>query len=145
MSTTALDANLTSAVGALNATNLIDTVDTSHDVTIFAPNNAAFEAVGSALANLSTDDLSSILKYHVVKGTVGYSTTLTNDTLQTIGGKNVTIRVENGTVWVDSAKVVTPDLLVANGVVHIIDKYALSPVILQSSPALINRQCAQPK
>jgi uncharacterized surface protein with fasciclin (FAS1) repeats len=57
-----------------------------------------------------------------VTGTVGYSPLLTNTTLKTVGGGNVTITVENGTVFVNSAKVVTPNVLVANGVVHVIDR-----------------------
>jgi uncharacterized surface protein with fasciclin (FAS1) repeats len=92
-------------------------------VTIFAPNNAAFQAIGSTLANASTQELVSLLEYHVVNGTVGYSSSLSNNTsLATLGGNNVTITVENGEVFINSAKVVTPDVLVSNGVVHVIDK-----------------------
>ena len=58
----------------------------------------------------------------VVNGTVGYSSKLMNNTmLQTMSGANLTITTNNGTVFVDSAKVVTPDVLVANGVIHVID------------------------
>jgi len=42
--------------------------------------------------------------------------------LTTMNGMNLTITVDNGTVFVNSAKVVTPNILVANGVVHVIDK-----------------------
>lgn len=52
---------------------------------------------------------------------MGYSTLLSNTTLPTVGGGNVTIRVENGSVFVNSAKVIIPDVLVANGVVHVLD------------------------
>lgn len=91
-------------------------------MTIFAPSNAAFQAIGSALPNLTTDQLTSILTYHVVQGTVGYSSLLRNTTLKTVGGGNVTITVQGGSVFVNSAKVIVPDVLVANGVVHVIDK-----------------------
>ncbi len=56
-----------------------------------------------------------------MKGTVGYSTILTNTTLTTVNGEKVTITIEGGNVYVNSAKVITPDVLVANGVVHVID------------------------
>ena len=108
---------------ALNATNLISTVNGLKDVTIFAPSNAAFGAIGSALPGLSTSQLTSILTYHVVVGTVGYSSLLSNTTLTTVNGGNVTITVEDGSVFVNSAKVIIPNILVANGVVHVIDKY----------------------
>ena len=120
---TAIAANLTSLAGALTTANLVSTVDDLHDVTIFAPSNAAFQAIGSAVGSLSTSQLTSILEYHVINGTVGYSSGLTNTTLKTVGGGSVTITIENGTVFVNSAKVIVPNVLVANGVVHVIDKY----------------------
>jgi len=52
---------------------------------------------------------------------VGYSSLLTNTTLKTANGASVTISIINGSVFVNSAKVITPDVLVANGVVHVID------------------------
>jgi uncharacterized surface protein with fasciclin (FAS1) repeats len=42
---TAVDSNLTALAGALTATNLLSTVDTLRDVTIFAPSNVAFQAM----------------------------------------------------------------------------------------------------
>jgi uncharacterized surface protein with fasciclin (FAS1) repeats len=119
---TAVAAGLTSLAGALTTANLVSTVNGLKDVTIFAPSNAAFEAIGSAVGSLTTDQLTSILTYHVVVGTVGYSTTLTNTTLKTVNGGSVTITVEDGSIFVNSARVIIPDVLVANGVVHVIDK-----------------------
>jgi uncharacterized surface protein with fasciclin (FAS1) repeats len=121
VSETAIEANLTSVAGALISADLVETVDGLTDVTVFAPNNAAFEAIGSALPNLTTEDLTSILEYHVVQGTVGYSTTLGNVSLQTVQGTNLTITVIDDEVFVNSARVVVADVLVANGVVHVID------------------------
>lgn len=80
VSTTALAAGLTALAGALGATSLTSTVDTTKDVTIFAPSNAAFAAIGSALGTLDVATLSSILQYHVVAGTVAYSSSLSNGT-----------------------------------------------------------------
>jgi uncharacterized surface protein with fasciclin (FAS1) repeats len=118
---TAAAANLTALAGALTQANLVSTVDSLHDVTIFAPSNAAFQAIGSAVGTLSTAQLAQILEYHVINGTVGYSSSLTNSTLMTVSGGSVTITIENGTVYVNSARVIVPDVLVANGVVHVID------------------------
>jgi uncharacterized surface protein with fasciclin (FAS1) repeats len=121
VSTTAVAANLTSLVGALTEAELVETVDTTPDLTIFAPSNMAFQSIGSALGNVSKEDLTSILTYHVVEGTVGYSSDLSNTSLTTLNGANVTISVDNGTVYVNSAMVIIADVLVANGVVHVID------------------------
>ena len=122
ISTTAIEAGLSAAAGALTDTNLVSAVDSLTDVTVFVPNNAAFQAIGSAVGNLTMAQLSSILEYHVINGTVAYSTDLANGTtIKTLQGNDVTITIMNGTVFVNSAQVVTPDVLVANGVVHVID------------------------
>ena len=80
--------------------------------------------IASALENATTEDIASVLAYHVISGTVAYSSGLENGTVvETLGGGNVTITIDGeGGVWVNGAKVVTPDVLVANGVVHVIDK-----------------------
>jgi uncharacterized surface protein with fasciclin (FAS1) repeats len=113
---------LSSLRGALNATNLLDTANNTPNLTIFAPNNAALQAIGSGLANLTTEQISSVLTYHVVPGILGYSSGLTNGTvLPTVNGTNLTVTINNGRVFVNNARVITPDVLVANGVVHVID------------------------
>ena len=61
---TAIAAGLSGLAGALTSAKLVDTVDSLSDVTIFAPSNAAFEAIGSALPNLSAPELANILEYH---------------------------------------------------------------------------------
>lgn len=54
--------------------------------------------------------------------------------LKTMCGANVTITMNNGTIFVNSAKVVTPDILVANGVVHVIDN-VLNPNMTMAMPS----------
>merc|ERR1712093_920478 len=132
-SNTAGALNLTSLADALTSADLVETVDGLSDVTIFAPSNEAFQAIGSALPNLSTEALSSILTYHVVQGTVGYSSILTNTTLETVNGESVTISIVNGSVFVNSARVTVPDVLIAGGVVHVIDS-VLNPNNTSAAP-----------
>jgi len=123
-SDTLTTAGLSSLRGALNQTDLIEAVDTTPDVTIFAPSNEAFRNIGSALANISNEDLASVLTYHVVNGTVGYSSGLENNTvLTTLNGANLTITIgDEGRIFVNNARVTIADVLVANGVVHVIDE-----------------------
>ena len=124
ISDTLTTANLTGLRGALNATNLLEAVDTVPDVTIFAPSTEAFRDIGSALANATTEEIASILTHHVVNGTVGYSSGITNGTvLTTLNGQNLTITIgDEGRIFVNNARVTIPDILVANGVVHVIDE-----------------------
>ncbi|KAI9715773.1 MAG: hypothetical protein M1812_005772 [Candelaria pacifica] len=134
VSSTALDTNLTALYGAVNASGLMETVNTTPDLTIFAPNNAAFQSIGSALGNLTKQQIASILSYHAVNGTVGYSSTLMNGTsLKTLAGNNVTITKNGDNVFVNSAKVLVADVLVANGVIHVIDN-VLNPNMTMATP-----------
>jgi uncharacterized surface protein with fasciclin (FAS1) repeats len=130
ISTTAATAGLTASVGAFIVADSLDILDYSDDVTAFIPDNQAVASVASALENMTTSDLANIMKYHVVQGnwpdfyigTRGW-TFGQNMTLTTMNGENITIKTgSDGTTYVNSAQVVTPNLLVANGVVHVIDK-----------------------
>ncbi|KAF8854510.1 Fasciclin-domain-containing protein [Acephala macrosclerotiorum] len=121
----AVDSQLTALAGALTQTKLVSAVDGLKDVTIFAPSNAAFEAIGSAASSLSTTQLSSILEYHVINGTVGYSpllmTGLANETFPSLMGTELTVEATDKKVFVNSAQVTITDIIVANGVMHVIN------------------------
>jgi len=54
--------------------------------------------------------------------------------LKSMAGMNLTITMNNGTIFVNSAKVVTPDVLVANGVIHVIDN-VLNPNMTMAMPS----------
>lgn len=129
VSSTALTAGLRSLVGAVTQADLATTLDGLEDVTIFAPYDEAFAAIGSATGDLSEEQLAQILQYHVVQGTVGYSSGLSNTSLETVEGSDLQITVGDDGVFVNNAKVIIPDVLVANGVVHVIDGY-----VTQSDP-----------
>jgi len=100
---------------------LTDTLDTASDITIFAPSNLAFAAIGGTAANLTTAQLTDILSYHVINGTIAYSSSLGNGSVATLGRDNVTITVTDGAVFVNGARVINADVLVAGGVMHVID------------------------
>lgn len=113
---------LTSALGALVATNLADTVDTVEDLTIFIPNNDAFVGAASAFANASEETLASVLKYHAVTGATVFASDIKNGTTKTLNGNELRLSVgTDGTVYVNNAKVVLPNIILSNGVAHIID------------------------
>lgn len=126
-------ANLTALVGAVQFANLTAPLAALSNVTIFAPTNEAFNAIGSLAPNLTAQVVAPLLQYHVIPNTLGYSSVLQNGTLTTANGQTLTITIINGTVFVNSAKVVTPNVLVANGVVHVIDN-VLNPANSTAAP-----------
>lgn len=113
---------VSAAIGALTATDLVQTVDTIADLTIFVPNNEAFTGAASAFANASIETLTNVLTYHAVAGAVVFASDVTNTTVATVNGNDITLSVgTDGTVYVDNAKVIFPNIILSNGVAHIID------------------------
>jgi transforming growth factor-beta-induced protein len=113
--------NLTSFEGALYAANKLPSDSTTQSLTFFAPWNEAFQALGPAISSMTSDELAQIMDYHTVPQLV-YSTGLTNGTKYlTAQGENITIRHSGNNVYINSAQLLQSDILIANGVIHMID------------------------
>jgi transforming growth factor-beta-induced protein len=125
-SNSALDSQLTALTGALTQTSLVSAVNSLKDVTIFAPSNAAFQAIGSATSALTTMQLANILEYHIINGTVGYSSLLmmglANESFPSLIGTTLMVEEVGMKVFVNSAQVTIADIIVSNGVMHVINK-----------------------
>lgn len=93
------------------------------DNTIFIPNNEAFENIGSILRATNQSSLAQVLSYHVVPGRILFSTALGNASAPTLLGKSdlQTTVFPDGSAFVNEAKVVLPNIILYNGVAHIID------------------------
>lgn len=137
---------LTSFLGAtnyhpLNGTTigLAKLLNETTDLTIFAPNNAAMELVNSALTSLAADPTAfqSLLEYHVIVGNGGpwYSTQFTENgtTLQTLNGGAISISFSSNSYFVNGARILTSDLLIDGGVMHVLDN-VLSPSSADAKP-----------
>ena len=94
-------------------------------LTVFAPDDAAFTALATALGTdipglLALPNLADILTYHVLGSTV-LSAAVTNGAIvQPLSITNTLklTRTSGGNVFVNQAQVMAPDLTAANGVVH---------------------------
>jgi len=130
------DLNGTSFIEALNRTGLREEVELLKDTTYFVPKNAAFELVAGSLSSLTTEELTQVLKYHIVPGTLGYYSTLENGTtLTTLQGQDLKVFVnEAEEMFINGAGVSSVDVTVANGVVVIIDN-VLNPKAGVQPPA----------
>ncbi len=118
-------AELSTLVTALQTAGLVEALQADGPFTVFAPRDAAFEALGSTTVSalLAEDNraaLTDLLTYHVVSGRFTAAELAGGAVLPTLAGKS--LRVEGGGgVSVDGAAVVTADLEAGNGIVHVID------------------------
>jgi transforming growth factor-beta-induced protein len=133
------DSNFSILVSALSKAGLVNTLDGAGNFTVFAPTNAAFNALFadlgvSGIADIPVETLTPILLYHVL-GEEKKASMLTSgyySSLSTSQSNNVTMLVEVGAdVRINnSSKVVVADVDVTNGVIHAIDKVLLPPTVV---------------
>ena len=111
--------------GAVDSVGLSNALDIAlPDLTIFIPINDAFNAIGSVVAGADAETLTSVLQYHVIPDTIAYSQSLSNITVPTLSGDDLTISVTlDGDIFVNQARVIFPNILIDNGVAHVIDRY----------------------
>ena len=121
----AIDNGFTSLTAAVVKAELLPALTNPlTKLTVFAPTNTAFDNLATALGTdlngvLAHPQLADILLYHVIGDEV-LSTELTNGAVPTLNGQDVTISLMGG-VMVNTSNVTLADLVVSNGVVHVID------------------------
>jgi uncharacterized surface protein with fasciclin (FAS1) repeats len=116
--------NFETLVTAVQAAGLVETLKGDGPFTVFAPTDAAFEAIpdDDLEALLADEDkLTAVLTYHVVPGKVMAADVMGLDTATTVQGSDVDIQVVQGGVQVDGANVVQTNIEASNGVIHVID------------------------
>lgn len=118
-------------VAAVKAAGLVETLQGEGPFTVFAPTNAAFDAlpegtVETLLKPENKEKLKAILLYHVVPAKV-MAADVAPMKVATAGGAEATITVDGDTVMIDAAKVVKTDIIASNGVIHVIDKVIMPP------------------
>jgi len=94
------------------------------NLTFFVPNSAAaLSHFTNTTTNMNADELTALFNYHIIPDFVGYSPSLLNGTvLKTLQGSSLTITRNGSDIFVNSAKITTPDYMVVNGVIHVIDR-----------------------
>jgi uncharacterized surface protein with fasciclin (FAS1) repeats len=118
---------VTTLVTAIKAAGLVDALKGPGPFTVFAPTNAAFAklppgTVDDLLKPENKDKLRSILLYHVHAGDAIMAKDVKTMNLSTMNGKSLSVVLEpDGTVMVNDAKVVKPNIVCSNGVIHWID------------------------
>ena len=111
---------------ALTAAGLVDTLKGKGPFTVFAPTDEAFAklpagTVESLLKPENKAKLVRLLTYHVVAGKVMAADVVKVTSAKAVSGDTIAVKVANGGVTVDKAKVVKTDIAASNGVIHVID------------------------
>ena len=119
-------------VAAVKAAGLVETLKGPGPFTVFAPTDAAFAklppgTVESLLKPENKEKLVAVLTYHVVPGKVMAADVVKLTEAPTVQGSKAKVKVENGAVMIDNAKVVKTDIETSNGVIHVIDAVILPP------------------
>ena len=129
---TAASANpvLSTLVAAVKAAGLVDTLNSATNITVFAPDNAAFAKIPPAtlksiLANKA--ELTKILTYHVAGASYTASQLASGMAIKTLEGGTVTAALKSGTYTVNGAAVVCGNVKTANATVYIINTVLTPP------------------
>jgi len=126
------NADFSTLVGAVKTAGLVDTLSGKGPFTVFAPTNAAFDALPEGLLEKlllpeNVAVLTAILTYHVVPGKV-MSADVTAGDVATVEGSTIAITTDGG-VKVNGANVVSVDVAASNGVIHVIDQVIVPPTV----------------
>lgn len=106
---------------------LAETLAGNGPYTVFAPDNAAFEASGitsATIQSLSAETLREILLYHTVSGRVMAANVPAgpNAAVETANNDPFYLTKNNAGVFVNGTKVKQADVAADNGVIHVISK-----------------------
>ncbi len=133
--TAVADGRFTTLVTAVQAAGLVDALKGAGPYTVFAPTDDAFAklpagTVESLLEAGNLEQLKSILLYHVVEGKVMAADVTGLSAAPTLAGKDLSIKMDMGSVYINDSKVIITDIETSNGVIHVIDTVLLPPADL---------------
>ena len=129
---TAASANpaLSTLVAAVKAAGLVDTLNSASNITVFAPDDAAFAKIPPAtLKKVLADkaELTKILTYHVAAARYTPDQLASGPAIKTLEGATVMPSMMGGTYEVNKANVVCGNVQTANATVYIIDTVLTPP------------------
>ncbi|MGW6504408.1 fasciclin domain-containing protein [Nonomuraea angiospora] len=109
---------------AVKTADLQKKLNSARHLTLFAPNNQAFQAIPAKTRDklmANKQELTKVLSYHAVQGRMTPAE-LKSATLKTLQGGELTVKGSPGTLTVNDAKVVCGNVQTRNATIYIIDK-----------------------
>jgi uncharacterized surface protein with fasciclin (FAS1) repeats len=141
------NADFSLLVEALTKADLATTLKGVGPYTVFAPTNSAFTAFlkttpYTSIKDVPKEALTQILLNHVVSGAVkstdlktGYIKTLAKGGASTTNTLSMYVNTSSGVKLNGIAKVITPDIIATNGVIHVVDAVIGLPTIVDHAVA----------
>jgi uncharacterized surface protein with fasciclin (FAS1) repeats len=114
-------------LAAVDAAGLRDALEGPGPFTVFAPIDAAFDALPPGTVQTLVDNppqLARILKYHVIAGAYHQAQLVAQQDWPSLEGAPIPVRCQDP-FEIKNATVLTADLVCSNGVVHVIDRVIL--------------------
>jgi len=121
----------TTLVAAVKAAGLVGTLESKGPFTVFAPTNSAFGKLPAGTVETlvkpeNKATLTKILTYHVVPGKLAASDLKDGMKLKTAEGEQLSVKLQDGKVWIVDAKggtsmVTISNVNQSNGVIHVVD------------------------
>ncbi len=112
---------------AVKAADLFDALNGDQPLTVLAPTDDAFAklpkgTLETLLLPENKSKLRKILEYHVIRGKVTAKDAVTAGSAQTLAGKEIKAKIDNGRLLINDATVTANDIKSANGIIHQIDR-----------------------
>lgn len=117
-------------IAAVQRAGLVDTLNGNRQFTVFAPTDAAFDALFAKLGVSGVDDipvatLRAVLLHHVAPGERFSADVLASTRIRMLDKSFTHPAIVNGVPTIDGATIVIPDVNASNGVIHVIDEVLL--------------------
>jgi transforming growth factor-beta-induced protein len=136
-----------SLIAALEAArpSVLERLSSEKQSTVFAPTDAAFQALLDELGVTAEELLSNrhlvtnVLRYHIVRGNLDSTEVLAMESLRNLRGGRI---AQNNGVLTDvngrTANIIQTDIQASNGVIHVIDRVLLPKIGGMSEPEIEN-------
>jgi uncharacterized surface protein with fasciclin (FAS1) repeats len=126
---------LTTLVAAVTEADLVDTLNSAEELTVFAPTDCAFAELDPATLEAAMADptglLTTVLGFHVVPQRLSAADLTDGTELETFTGETLVVAVDGDTISLNDggATVQVPDVETANATVFLIDSVMIPPSV----------------
>jgi uncharacterized surface protein with fasciclin (FAS1) repeats len=125
--------NLTTFLKAVRLTELEETLKIPGSYTVFAPRDEAFTKLPEGLLDSlfeNLEKLKRIVAYHIGFGDVRAEDLSEIEEVMTMEGSVIAVDSSEGKIKLNDANVVTLDIIVDNGAIHLIDRVLIPALVL---------------